>query len=182
MKKSLGLVEYKSIAKGIEATDEMLKAANVELILSTPICPGKYISLIGGDVGAVKTAVRVGRDIGSIFTVDDFVIPNVHPQVFPALTATADISKIISLGVIETMSAVASVMAGDIAVKAANIELLEIRLARGLGGKGFVVITGEISSVKSAVQACENQLMETGQIVSAVVIAAPHKDLIPKVL
>ncbi|SHJ25613.1 Carboxysome shell and ethanolamine utilization microcompartment protein CcmL/EutN [Geosporobacter subterraneus DSM 17957] len=182
MKKSLGLIEYKSIAKGIEATDEMLKAANVELILSTPICPGKYISLIGGDVGAVKTAVRVGRDIGSIFTVDDFVIPNVHPQVFPALTATADISKIISLGVIETMSAVASVMAGDIAVKAANIELLEIRLARGLGGKGFVVITGEISSVKSAVQACENQLMETGQIVSAVVIAAPHKDLIPKVL
>lgn len=182
MKKSLGLVEYKSIAKGIEATDEMLKAANVELIFSTPICPGKYISLIRGDVGAVKTAVRVGRDIGSIFTVDDFVIPNVHPQVFPALTATADIRKITSLGVIETMSAVASVMAGDIAVKAANIELLEIRLARGLGGKGFVVITGEISSVKSAVKACENQLMETGQIVSAVVIAAPHKDLIPKLL
>ncbi|AOT72722.1 BMC domain-containing protein [Geosporobacter ferrireducens] len=182
MKKSLGLVEYKSIAKGIEATDKMLKAANVELILSTPLCPGKYISLIRGDVGAVKTAVKIGRDTGGIFTVEDFIIPNVHPQVFPALTATADVKKITSLGVVETISAVASVMAGDIAVKAANIELMEIRLARGLGGKGFVVITGEISSVKSAVQACENHLKETGQIVSATVIAAPHKELIPKLL
>ena len=43
MKKAIGLVEFKSIAKGIETTDERLKSANVELITSTALCPRKYI-------------------------------------------------------------------------------------------------------------------------------------------
>lgn len=182
MKKAIGLVEFKSIAKGIEATDEMLKSANVELILSTPICPGKYITLISGDVGAVKNAVKVGRNVGSIFTIDDYVIPNVHKDVFPALTATTDVDKITSIGVVETMSAVTAVVVGDIVVKAANIQLLEVRVARGLGGKGFVLITGEISSVKSAVNTCLSKMKDTGEIVCTSVIASPSKELISKII
>ncbi|MEW9123325.1 MAG: BMC domain-containing protein [Thermotaleaceae bacterium] len=182
MKKAIGLLEFKSIAKGIEASDEMLKSADVELILSTPICPGKFIAIVSGNVGAVKNAVEVGKKVGDIFTIDEFFIPNVSEKVFPALTATTNPEKIASLGIIETMSAVTSILVGDIAVKASNVELLEIRIARGLGGKGFTIITGEISSVKSAVKACENALMETGGIISSVVIASPDKDLISKLL
>ncbi|SCX74963.1 BMC domain-containing protein [Alkaliphilus peptidifermentans] len=182
MKKSIGLLEYKSIAKGMESADAMLKASNVELILSTPICPGKYISLISGDVGAVKNAVEVGRTVGGIFTVDHYVLSNVSEAVFPALTATMDIDKITSLGIIETMSAITSIVVGDIAAKSANIQLLEIRLARGLGGKGFVLITGEVAAVKSAIKACENNLEDTGGIISAVAIASPNREFISKIL
>jgi microcompartment protein CcmL/EutN len=182
MKKSIGLVEFKSIAKGIEATDAMLKAAHVELILSTPICPGKYVTLISGDVGAVKNAVEVGKQAGDIFTIESYVIPNVSPNIFPALTATMDVSKITSLGIIETISAITSIVAGDVAVKAANVQLVEIRLARGLGGKGFVLISGEVAAVKQAIKACENNLEETGGIISAVAIASPSQELISKLL
>jgi microcompartment protein CcmL/EutN len=160
----------------------MLKSANIELILSTAICPGKYISLISGDVGSVKNAVKTGETTGGIFLIDSFVISNVHENVFPALTATTDINNVISLGIVETMSAISSIMAGDIAVKAANVELLEIRVARGLGGKGFVLMTGEISAVKSAVNACKDGLGDSGDIVSTVVIAAPSQELIEKLL
>lgn len=182
MKKSIGLLEFKSIAKGIEATDGMVKSANVEIILSSPMCPGKYITLICGDVGAVKNAVETGKNIGGTFTIDSYIIANVHEDIFPALTATTDIDKVSSLGIVETMSAITSIMAGDIAAKAANVELLEIRVARGLGGKGFILITGEVGAVKSAVEACENKLEETGDIISTVVIASPSADLIPKLL
>ncbi len=182
MKKSIGLIEFKSIARGIEATDEMMDAANVELLLSTPLCPGKYISLVSGDVGAVKNAIQVGKNVGGVFTIDSHVIPSVHRNVFPALTATTDIEKIKSLGIIETISAVSSIVAGDIAVKAANIDLVEIRIARGLGGKGFVILTGEISSVKSAIKACSNTLQDSGEIVCASVIASPNKDLISNII
>jgi len=182
LKRSIGLVEFKSVAKGIEATDEMLKSANVELILATPICPGKYISLIAGNVGAVKNAVKVGKTVGDIFTIDDFVISNVSEEIFPALTATTDPDKITSLGIIETISAVTSIVAGDIAVKAAKVELLEIRIARGLGGKGFVIITGEISAVKSAIKACEQGLKDTGEIISTVAIASPNKEIVTKLM
>ncbi len=182
MKKSIGLLEFKSIAKGIEATDAMLKSANVELVLSTPICPGKYISIISGDVGAVKNAVEVGKGVGGTFTVEDYCISNISEAVFPALTATLEIGKIISLGIIETISAVTSIKVGDIAVKAANVQLMEIRLARGLGGKGFVLITGEVAAVKQAIKACENGLEETGGLISAVAIANPTKELIEKIV
>lgn len=182
MKKSIGLLEFKSIAKGIEATDGMLKSANVELILSTPLCPGKYITLLSGDVGSVKNAVKVGEHMGDIFTISSYVIPNVHEDIFPALTATTDFDKITSLGIVETMSAVTAIVAADIAAKAANIQLLEVRIARGLGGKGFILFTGEISGVKSAVKSCENNLKDTGDIISTVVIASPNKELVSKIL
>lgn len=182
MKKSVGLIEFKSIAKGIEATDAMLKAGNVELLLTTPICPGKYITLIGGEVGAVQNAMAVGRKTGSIFTVEHHVIHNVSEAVFPALTATVDVDKITSLGIIETISAVTSILTGDIASKSANVRLLEIRIARGLGGKGFVMITGEVEAVKSAVTACEKKLEDTGGIISAVTIASPSPALVSRII
>ena len=68
------------------------------------------------------------------------------------------------------------------AAKAAKIQLLEIRIARGLGGKGFLVFTGEVSSVRSAVKAVANALEETGVITSHCVIPSPHKDLVKQVL
>lgn len=181
MKKSIGLLEFKSIAKGIEAADTMLKAANVELVLSTPICPGKYITIIGGEVGAVKNAVSAGKGIAGTFLLDEFVIPNVNQEVFPALTGTNPIDHVTSLGIIETMSATASIIAGDTAVKAANVSLIEIRLARGLGGKGFTIFTGEVSSVKSAVKSCEEKLKDSGSLISAVVIASPTKEIISSI-
>ena len=183
MMKTLGFVEFKSIAMGMEATDEMLKSSNVRAVLSTAMCPGKYITLIEGDVDAVKNAVRVGKSVGDIFTIDGYVLSNIHPDVFPALGATIDINRNIdSIGVIETMSAISSIIAGDVAAKAGNIELLEIRLARGLGGKGFTVITGEIASVKAAIAACEAELEKTGDVVYSTVISAPNKQLIDNLL
>lgn len=182
MNRSLGLIELRSIATGIKAADEMLKSADVELVLSTPICPGKYVILVSGNVGSVKNAVETGVREAGIFIVDSHIINNVSEKVIPALSGTSCIDGVKSIGVIESMSALASIKAGDTAVKASNVELLEIRIARGLGGKGFVIFSGELSSVNSAVQACINQLQDSGQIIGTSVIASPHKELINKLL
>lgn len=182
MKRSIGMIEYRSIAKAIESTDAMLKAANIELILSTPVCPGKYVSIVGGEVGAVENAVKTGKITGDIFVIEDYIIPNISEEVFPALSGTADYDCTGSVGIIETMSAIASIMAGDIAVKAGNVRLIEIRIAKGLGGKGYVILTGELASVKSALKSCEEKMKESGTIVSAVVIASPSKELISAIV
>ncbi|GAA0076366.1 BMC domain-containing protein [Clostridium sp. CTA-5] len=182
MKRSIGLLEFKSIAKGIQAADEMVKSANVELTLSTPMCPGKYIVIIAGDVGDVTNAVNVGREVGHNYLISDYIIASVHEKVFPAITATSDLNQISSIGIIETISAVASVIAGDTALKAANVELLEIRIARGLGGKGYTILTGEVSAVKAAVEAAETKLVESGDIIGTVVLPSPAKELIQTLL
>lgn len=178
MKRSIGMIEYRSIAKAIESTDVMLKAANVELILSAPQCPGKYISVVSGEVGAVESAVKAGKAAGGVFVIEDYIIANVNEDVFPALTGTAAYEGVDSLGIIETMSAVTSIMAGDIAAKAGNIKLIEIRIARGLGGKGYVILSGELASVQSALRSCDEKLKETGAMIGSVVIASPAKALI----
>ena len=176
MGKSIGLLELKSIPVGIETADAVLKAANVELLTATPTCPGKYVIIICGAVGAVKSAMESGRQTAGIYLVGHHTINNVHASVPEAIVGTSEVGHIASIGVIETMTALTAVEAGDYAAKAANVR----RIARGLGGKGFVILTGEVSAVRSAVKAAMNQLEETGDITSSSVIASPHPGLIDK--
>lgn len=180
MKRAIGLFEFKSIAKGIEVTDAILKSAQVTLVNANPICPGKYISIVTGEVAAVKNAVETCRTLGGIYLIEAELIANVHADVLPALTGTADLEQVDSVGVIETMSALNSIIVGDVAVKAANVRLLEIRLARGLGGKGFTIITGELSSVEKALQAAKGRFLPMGDILYAALVPRPHKDLVAK--
>ena len=180
MKKAIGLIEIKSIPIGIETADEMLKSANVELIMANPICPGKYIILITGDVGSVKSAVESGKKIAGIFLVESYVINNIHEDVLVSLTGFTEIDNIKSIGAIETISALTAIKAGDIVVKSSNVKLIETRIAKGLGGKGFLILTGEVSAVKSAVKSCLNELSKSGSIISTSVVSSPHKSLIEK--
>ena len=179
---SIGLLELKSIPIGIQTADEMIKAADVKLLTASPTCPGKYIVIISGQVGAVKSAMAVGQKLAGSYLVGHHIINNVHESLPAAILGVTEVEKISSIGVIETISALAAVNAADIAAKAAKVDMIEIRIARGLGGKGFLVFTGEVSSVRSAVKACATIMGETGDITSHCVIPAPHKDLVKQLL
>lgn len=182
MRKAIGLVELKSIPIGIKVADTMLDTANVNLILANPICPGKFIILISGNVGAVESAIKAAKKEGDIFLIESYILNNIHENILPALSGTNEITNIKSIGAIETISALTSIKAADIALKAANVDIVEIRVARGLGGKGFLIVSGEISSVNSAIKSCISELGESGEITSTSIIASPHKDLIDKLM
>jgi microcompartment protein CcmL/EutN len=182
VKRAIGLVELRSIARGMLTTDAMLKAADVELLRAHVVCPGKYIILIAGTISHVKNAVAVGQQVAPEVVVDQFVLNNVHPSVFPALTATTEIEDVRAIGVVETFTLAAAIVAADTAVKAAPVNLIEIRLPFAMGGKAFTVLTGEVSAVRSAVNSAAMLLKDEGVIDSFTVIPAPHKDLISKLL
>jgi microcompartment protein CcmL/EutN len=174
---AIGLVELNSIAQGITTCDEMVKVAPVTLMLAMTICPGKYISLVGGDVSSVESSVRRGVETGGAFVVDSLFIPNIHEQVFPAIMGTGSPKDLRSIGVIETFSVASAVVAGDGAAKAARVELVELRLAQGLAGKSFVTMTGDVSDVEAGVRAGVALIRESGMLVNDVVIPRPHADL-----
>jgi microcompartment protein CcmL/EutN len=181
-KRAIGLIELRSIARGMHTTDVMLKQASVELLRAHVICPGKYLILLAGAISQVRSAIDAGREVAPEVVVDACVLPNIHPSVFPALTATTQVEHVRAVGVIETFTLVASIIAADIAVKAANVELIEVRLPFAMGGKAFVSLTGEVSAVRSGVDAAVQQLKDEGVIDSFVVIPSPHKDLVAKLL
>lgn len=130
---AIGMNEIMSIPAGIQACDAMLKAAEVELVSAGCVCAGKYYIVVAGEVAAVRSSVEAGREVAESLLIDSMVIPNVHPQVAPAIAACTMVDRLEALGIMETYSLCAAIQAADIAVKTAEVDLLEVRLGRGLG-------------------------------------------------
>ena len=179
---SIGLIEVKNISKGIKLTDEMLKSAGVTLLQSGSVCPGKFVTIIGGDLSSIKAAVERAELICEDALIDKFVIGNLGDQVFEAMCGTAVVKEKKALGVVETFTAASAIEAADAAVKAAVVTLVEVRVARGMGGKCFVTMTGNVADVTAAVEAGARIASKTGVLINTEVIANPHPELWEAVL
>ncbi|MEA4847519.1 MAG: BMC domain-containing protein [Clostridiaceae bacterium] len=178
----MGLIELNSIAKGIEAADAMVKAADVELVFSKPVCPGKFIILIFGDVGSVKASVNAGLEKGAQYVVDKMLLTNAHPQLVPAISALSVVEQLNAVGVMEFFSIASAVEAADTAVKAGLVRLIEVRLGIGIGGKSFVTLTGDVSSVAEAVAVGTKNAKESGMLVASSIIPSPCKEVFDNLL
>lgn len=181
-KNSIGLIELSSVASGFGATDAMLKAADVELLLARSICSGKYMVMVRGDVAAVEAAVAAGIQGAGFGVIDSFVIPNIHESIFPALSGSNKVDALEALGVIESFSVASLIEGADAAVKTAKVELIEVRLAMALGGKAFVTLTGAVAAVQSAVDAGAQAVARKGMLVNKIVIPSPRPELLKEMI
>lgn len=179
---SIGLIELGSIAAGYEVTDAMLKTADVDLVLARSICSGKYMVMVRGDVAAVQASVDAGSRAGSFSVIDTFVIPNVHEDVFPAISGTSKVETLEALGILESFSVASLIEGADAAAKSANVKLIEVRLAMALGGKAFVTLTGNVAAVRSAVESGAQVIAKKGLLVNKVVIPQPRKELLSEMI
>ncbi|MDR2052842.1 MAG: BMC domain-containing protein [Treponema sp.] len=175
---SIGFLELTSIAGGIEIADAMLKIAQVDLLFAKASCPGKYYILIAGQVSNVEKAVQKGVYMGRGFMVASLVLPRVHPQVMQAISQSTMPEKPAAIGVMEFYSVMSSILAADTAVKSANVELIDIRLGTGIGGKSFVVLTGDTAAVDAAVTSAIRSQTDSGMLVNKIVIPNPRRELI----
>src|SRR5579885_2502926 len=86
---ALGMIETKGLVPLIEASDAMLKAANVTLIGWQKIGSGMVTALVVGDVAAVKAAIDAGAAaagrVGEVVGVQ--VIPRPHEDLGSVLPA-----------------------------------------------------------------------------------------------
>lgn len=174
---SLGLLELNSIARGIESGDAMLKTADVRLLKAATVCPGKYIVIISGDVAAVTAAMDVGRSFAKEYLVDDLVIASLDSQVISALNGCSVPPKMAALGVMEFFSIAASVVAADTAAKTAQVDILEVRMGLGIGGKAFVTLCGSVAAVQAAIDAGIKEAAQKGMVVTTCVIPSPRPEI-----
>ncbi|MGD9418271.1 MAG: BMC domain-containing protein [Verrucomicrobiota bacterium JB025] len=175
-------MELSSIAAGFGASDAMLKAGNVEMLLCRSICSGKFMVMVGGVVADVQSAVEAGIAANKGTVIDAAVLSNIDESVFKAISGATEVGELKALGVIESFSVTSLIEAADAAVKAANIQLVEIRLAMALGGKAFATMTGDVSSVQAAVDAGAAVVSEKGLLVNKIVIPRPHPSLLSEMI
>jgi len=170
MQVAIAAIETSSIAQGAVVGDAMVKTAEIELVEARTLSPGKFWVLVTGGVAEVRAAHRRGVAVAAETLLDQLFIPQLHAMVAPALRGPVDGPDHDALGVIETLTAAAVVHAADRAAKTAPVLLRVVRFGDGLGGKGYVQLTGEVADVQAAVEAGRAEAQAAGLLVRSVVI------------
>jgi len=177
--KSIGAIELSSIGVGYQVQDELLKAAEVQILLARTICSGKYLVVFSGLVSDVNASMKAGLEVAGEAIIDHVVIANVHEGVFAALGQSVILEKdqAQALGILESFSGVSILAAADAAAKAGKVTLFRIHVAMALGGKGFCLMTGSVADCRAGVAAGAQEARDRGLLVSEVVIPNPSKEL-----
>lgn len=182
MANAIGMVEYTTVSTGISAADTLVKTADVQIIEAQVVCPGKYIVIIAGELSAVKASVEAAKALHGEKLIDSFVLGNVHEGVFPAIYATVDVENPRALGVMETFSGASAIVAADAAAKTADVTLVELRIARGMCGKSYLLLTGEVAAVSAAIEKANAAAGEKGMFLDSSITPNPDSRLWEKIL
>lgn len=182
MHRAIGMIEFKTVSAGITAADQMVKTAQVELLEAQTVCPGKYIALIAGDLSAVNAAVETAEATRPEELIDSFVLGNPDESIFPAIYGSSQIEGVDALGVLETYDAAAIIVAADIAAKTAIVKLIELRVAKGMCGKSYMLITGEVSACEAAIAKAKTAVGDKGMFLDSSVIAHPDPQICKAIL
>ena len=177
MEPAVCLLEFSSIAKGIEAGDAMSKRAPLQVIRAGTVHPGKYLVLAGGLTADIEESLEAGREVAGDALVDVVFLPDVHPDVVASIAGVRreDVGE--ALGVIETDTVAATVDAADAGVKGARVTIRELHLADDLGGKGYVLFGGEVAEVEAAVGYGVERVERAGHESTHVVISQLHAEM-----
>lgn len=182
MQPALALIEFDSIAAGIEAGDAMAKRAPIARLVAGTVQHGKYLVLVTGQVADVEESLQAGLLTGAGAVLDHVYLPGVHPGVVDALAQGRVPNPIDALGVVETRTVAAAIAAADAGIKAAEVTLLEVRLADGLGGRGLVFFCGLVADVEAAVSAGTDIIANLPALIHAVVIPRLHGEMAANLL
>lgn len=182
MSKAIGMVEYKTVSAGVVAADAMVKTAEINIIEAQTVCPGKYIVIINGDLSAVNAAVDTAKTLHGAQLIGHFVLGNPHESIFPAIYGATEIENISALGILETYDASSIIVAADEAAKTAIVDLIELRIARGMCGKSYLMLTGDVAAVEAAIERAKHAVAEEGMYLDSSVIAHPDAQICKSIL
>jgi microcompartment protein CcmL/EutN len=174
---SLAAIETSTVSSGVRVADAVVKTAPVTLFHARPVSPGKFVVVFGGTVGDVAAAAPRGIEAARKALTDSLILAQCHRDVFSALAGLAAGAAGEALGVVETDGVPATLLAADRAAKTAPVRLRTIRLADGLGGRGFVMFDGTVSDVTASVDAA--RAVVGSHLVDSVVVprlAEPLRD------
>lgn len=177
MLRALGIIEFSSIARGIEVADKMVKAASVEVVALRHICPGKFMIILGGDLEDVRESLEATLENDKNKVVESVLISNPHEDLVISLKKRPERSNIEAIGVFETSTVASSLVALDMALKSASVGVIKLVVGNGIGGKSYFVITGQVSSVEEAIKIAASSINQR-RLVHSTIIPSPNEDII----
>ncbi|MDT2193171.1 BMC domain-containing protein [Paenibacillus larvae] len=176
MSSAIGVVELRSIGKGYETADCMLKKSSVTIHHLKPICPGKFLIIISGDTAEVQEAMDFARTEANGFRISDFVLHGVHPEIVDGLKKRYSPRPVEAIGILETSTVSSGIFALNNALKQSEIHVKRMNLGMAIGGKFFTVFTGSVSDVEQGMKVILSS-MDEKRIIHYTVIPSPSEEM-----
>lgn len=180
MNNSIGVLELRSISKGYELADKILKQSSVEMYVLRPICPGKFLIIVSGEAEDINEAMSKAMNEAKGFLVDKFVLHGVHEEILLGLKNRYPRKETHAVGIFEASNVSAGIFSLNKALKEASISLKRMTLGMGIGGKFVAIITGTVSDVEQGMKVAISSI-DKKRIVHYTVIPSPS-DLMKKYL
>ena len=155
----MALLEFKTIAAGVPASDLMVKRSPIALLRCGTIHPGRFLILVGGSVASTQEAYAAGMQLGEIerSLSGSVFLGDVHPFLHDAVLGIRRDLAGDALAVVETRSSPALLAAVDAAVKSTPVMLCEVRLGDDLGGHALALMSGDLSDAETALEICADR-------------------------
>jgi len=161
---ALAMLLLDEVPPGLAALDALVKEAEVDVLQAGTIHGGRYLILFGGEVGPVERSWRRALDVAGSHVADEVFLPNAETRIAPAIgtgvmrwPAPGD-----TLGVLQASTPPALVRAVDSALKGALVDLVELRVGDGLGGKAIASLWGETHDVEAAIALARASFEKSG--------------------
>lgn len=164
---ALAMLDIDDIPRGFVALDLLVKEAEVSVYSAGTVQAGRYLILFGGPVAAVEMSFdRALSVVGGAARalVDAVLLPHAEARIAPAALEgvqrwpsqeiTGD-----TLGVFQSGSSPTMLRCMDAALKGALVELVQLRIAEGLGGRAIATLWGETHDVEAAIELAQRVLI-----------------------
>jgi len=178
---AFALIEFSRIATGIFAGDAMLKKSPISLLKLGTVHPGKHLIMIGGSVAAVEAAYEEGLNAGKQQIIDSVMLPGIDKAVYNAIMGARNSCSDEALAIIETSTVAAVIKCADAGIKAAEVDIVEIRLADDIGGKAITIFTGKLEEVETAVEISKAAVINSDCWLHETIIPRLHTDMISRI-
>ncbi len=182
MADALALLELDSVASGLAAVDSLVKRAPVEVLEANLVEPGRFLILVAGGVAEVEESVAAVEERHETALLTRMLLPMVHPGLLAGVHGEEHAETPDTIGVVEGTNVAGTLEAADRSLKEADVILAGIRLAIGLGGRAYYVVSGQHPDVEAALDAGREVLESRGSLHRIECITRPHDEMVPWLL
>jgi len=153
---AVAMLQITDIPRGLRALDALVKEAPVEILATGTVQCGHYLIAFRGDVEPTQRSFARASAIADGVLIDSVLLPDAEARIVPAfldaVVRPPSRGAGDALGVVEVPACPALLGAVDAALKGAKVDLVELRVAEGLGGKSLATLWGELADVEAAIE------------------------------
>lgn len=149
---ALALLDIRDVPLGLRALDALAKEAPVQVLAAGTVQSGAYLILFAGEVDPVERSYARAVEAANGAVADKVMLAHAEQRILPAIAqqairwpAPGD-----TAGIVQTATPPTLLRAIDAALKGAEVDLVELRIADGLGGKAIATLWGETHDVEAA--------------------------------